>query len=106
MAKQVSLSHKAEISLEDIIQNETKGEAIYFWTRLDTDLGLSESNSLISFWSTCDVLNGGYCRYEIEFYCTLSSNIYQTFNYLYAIKCLPPRLFIGARMYSTFPLQK
>lgn len=71
MAKQVSLSHKAESVLEDIIQNGTKGEAIYFWTRLDTGLGLPESKSLISFWSTCDVLNGGYCRFEFESYSTL-----------------------------------
>uniref|UniRef100_A0A803KUK3 Glycosyl transferase family 1 domain-containing protein n=1 Tax=Chenopodium quinoa TaxID=63459 RepID=A0A803KUK3_CHEQI len=62
--REVSLSLKAEKVLEDTIQHQTKGEAIYFWTRLDMDL--SESNSLTTFWSVCDVLNGGYCRTAFE----------------------------------------
>ncbi|KAL0680574.1 hypothetical protein Bca4012_047421 [Brassica carinata] len=35
--RQVSLSSKAEGSLENIIQKDTKGEIVYFWTRLDID---------------------------------------------------------------------
>lgn len=62
VVKQVSLSVKAERVLEETIQPQFKGDTVYFWTRLDMDLGLSESNRLNSFWTLCDVLNGGYCR--------------------------------------------
>lgn len=64
--REVSLSLKAERVLEETIQNQTKGDAIYFWTRLDMDLGLSGSNDMTSFWSICDILNGGYCRTAFE----------------------------------------
>ncbi|XP_021850387.2 uncharacterized protein [Spinacia oleracea] len=64
--RQVSLSLKAERALEETIQHQTNGDAIYFWTRLDMDLGLLGSNSLVSFWSICDILNGGYCRTAFE----------------------------------------
>lgn len=64
--REVSLSFKAERVLEETIQNQTKGDAIYFWTRLDMDLGLSGSNDMTSFWSICDILNGGYCRTAFE----------------------------------------
>ncbi|KAL2930626.1 Dimethyladenosine transferase [Bienertia sinuspersici] len=64
--RQVSLSIEAERVLEETIQHQTKGDAMYFWTRLDMDSGLYRSNGLESFWSVCDVLNGGYCRTAFE----------------------------------------
>lgn len=64
--REVSLSVKAERVLEETIQPQFKGDTVYFWTRLDMDLGLSESNRLNSFWTLCDVLNGGYCRTAFE----------------------------------------
>lgn len=59
---QVSLSAKAEEALGEIIQEKTKGDVIYFWARLDMDDGLAGSNDVLTFWSLCDILNGGNCR--------------------------------------------
>ncbi|XP_021890554.1 uncharacterized protein LOC110809134 [Carica papaya] len=60
--RKVSLSANAEKALEEIIQ-ETKGDVMYFWARLDMDGGVSASKTGLTFWSMCDVLNGGRCRY-------------------------------------------
>jgi len=62
--RQVSLSSKAEESLENIIKQETKGEIIYFWTRLDIDGDAYGSKNALTFWSICDILNQGNCRYS------------------------------------------
>ena len=61
--RQVSLSSKAEESLENIIQKDTKGEIVYFWTRLDIDGDALGSKNALTFWSMCDILNRGNCRY-------------------------------------------
>ncbi|XP_010241635.1 PREDICTED: uncharacterized protein LOC104586175 [Nelumbo nucifera] len=60
--KMVSLSVEAEEILERTIQAETKGNVIYYWARLDLDSGVKEGNDMLSFWSICDILNGGQCR--------------------------------------------
>ena len=60
--KQVSLSIEAERNLEEKIQRETKGDVMYFWARLDVDNGVTGSNNELTFWSMCDILNGGHCR--------------------------------------------
>ncbi|GAB4836335.1 hypothetical protein Ancab_001250 [Ancistrocladus abbreviatus] len=82
--RKVSLSHEAEGVLEGTIQRETKGDVMYFWTRLDMDTGVTESNDLLTFWSMCDILNGGQCRSAFE----------NTFRHMYAlplsVEALPP----------------
>ncbi|KAA8539217.1 hypothetical protein F0562_025909 [Nyssa sinensis] len=60
--RKVSLSTKAEQVLEETIQEETKGDVIYFWAPLEMDAGLTGSNDVLTFWSMCDILNGGNCR--------------------------------------------
>lgn len=60
---QVSLSPKAEKVLEESVQGEEKGDVMYFWARLDMDGGVSGSDDVLTFWSMCDILNGGGCRY-------------------------------------------
>jgi hypothetical protein len=59
---QVSLSFKAEKVLEEKTQEENK-DVMYFWARLGMDGGVTGSNEELTFWSMCDVLNGGRCRY-------------------------------------------
>lgn len=59
---QVSLSKKAEEVLEKTIQENTKGDVIYFWACLDMDGGIVGNNDLLTFWSTCDIMNAGRCR--------------------------------------------
>ncbi|GLT66763.1 hypothetical protein SLA2020_391120 [Shorea laevis] len=65
--RKVSLSPKAEKILEETIQG-SKGDVIYFWSRLDVDGGITGTGSsdLLTFWSMCDVLNGGNCRTAFE----------------------------------------
>ncbi|KAI4382677.1 hypothetical protein MLD38_008613 [Melastoma candidum] len=60
--QQVSLSSRAESVLEQVIKDETKGDVLYFWARLDMDGGVSRSSDVLTFWSMCDMLNGGRCR--------------------------------------------
>jgi hypothetical protein len=68
--KQASLSPKAEKVLEDTIQENTKGDVIYFWGHLDMD-GVMESNDVLTFWSKCDILNGGNCRHVMSISCNV-----------------------------------
>ncbi|KAL6573454.1 hypothetical protein OROHE_001913 [Orobanche hederae] len=60
--RKVSLSKKAEEVLEKTIQENTRGDVIYFWACLDRDGGIIGNNDLLTFWSTCDVMNAGRCR--------------------------------------------
>ncbi|CAN6846812.1 unnamed protein product [Brassica oleracea] len=82
--RQVSLSSKAEESLENIIQKDTKGEIVYFWTRLDIDGDALGSKNALTFWSMCDILNRGNCRTSFE----------EAFRHMYGlpehIEALPP----------------
>ncbi|KAL3838248.1 hypothetical protein ACJIZ3_022839 [Penstemon smallii] len=64
--RKVALSQKAEEVLEKTIQENTKGDVIYFWASLDMDGGIVGSNDLLTFWSTCDIMNGGRCRTAFE----------------------------------------
>ncbi|XP_057789411.1 uncharacterized protein LOC131006247 isoform X2 [Salvia miltiorrhiza] len=64
--KRVSLSKKAEDVLEKTIQGNTEGDVIYFWTHLDMDAGVVGQNDLLTFWSTCDIMNAGRCRAAFE----------------------------------------
>ncbi|KAK6137872.1 hypothetical protein DH2020_028380 [Rehmannia glutinosa] len=65
--RKVSLSKKAEEVLEKTIQENTKGDVIYFWACLDTDGGIVGNNDLLTFWSTCDIMNAGRCAFEDAF---------------------------------------
>ncbi|CAL5363416.1 unnamed protein product [Camellia sinensis] len=65
--RKVSLSTNAENVLEETTQEETKGDVIYFWAHLDMDGGLSRNNDVLTFWSMCDILNGGNCRTTFEY---------------------------------------
>lgn len=66
---QASLSLEAEKVLEETIQDKTKGDVIYFWVRLNMD-GATGSNDVLTFWSMCDILNGGHCRHVFSSSCT------------------------------------
>lgn len=65
MLKQVALLAEAEKVLEETMHENFKGDVIYFWGRLDMDGGVIGSNNALTFWSMCDILNGGNCRYII-----------------------------------------
>lgn len=60
---QVSLSSKAERVLEETVQQKDRGDVIYFWARIDIDGELAKSDHVLTFWSMCDILNAGNCRY-------------------------------------------
>ncbi|XP_048426241.1 uncharacterized protein LOC125470760 isoform X2 [Pyrus x bretschneideri] len=64
----VALSKKAERVLEEAIQDNTKGDVIYFWGRLNMNGGVTGSKDALTFWSACDILNEGHCR--SNFWCT------------------------------------
>ncbi|KAK7391494.1 hypothetical protein VNO78_19910 [Psophocarpus tetragonolobus] len=58
--RKVALSAKAEKVLGETIQENFRGDVIYFWGGLDMDQ--SVTGNAISFWDMCDILNGGHCR--------------------------------------------
>lgn len=60
--REVSLSKNAELALEETILAKAKGDVIYYWAHLDVDGGFTGSNDALTFWSMCDILNGGNCR--------------------------------------------
>ncbi|XP_068344729.1 uncharacterized protein [Pyrus communis] len=62
----VALSKKAERVLEEAIQDNTKGDVIYFWGRLNMNGGVTGSKDALTFWSACDILNEGRCRNVFE----------------------------------------
>ncbi|PRQ56452.1 putative glycosyl transferase, family 1 [Rosa chinensis] len=64
--RKVSLSKKAERVLEQAIQDNTKGDVIYFWSRLNRNGGVTGSKDALTFWSACDILNEGHCRNIFE----------------------------------------
>ncbi|KAK9707033.1 hypothetical protein RND81_07G168600 [Saponaria officinalis] len=64
--REVSLSIKAEKILEETIQRQTQGDVMYFWIPLDLDHAVAGRDGLVSFWSICDALNAGHCRFAFE----------------------------------------
>ncbi|CAN6697626.1 unnamed protein product [Malus baccata var. baccata] len=64
--RKVALSKKAERVLEQAIQDNTKGDVIYFWGRLNMNGGVMGSKDALTFWSSCDILNEGHCRNVFE----------------------------------------
>lgn len=64
--RKVSLSTAAEQVLEETMHGKNKGDVIYFWARLDMNGGFKGNNNVLTFWSMCDMLNGGNCRTAFE----------------------------------------
>ncbi|XP_059666007.1 uncharacterized protein LOC132311881 isoform X2 [Cornus florida] len=89
--RKVSLSTKAEGVLEDTIQGATKGDVIYFWAPLNMDGGLTGSSDVLTFWSMCDILNGGNCRTAFE------NAFRQMYSLPIHIEALPPMPEDGGR---------
>ncbi|KAK7343931.1 hypothetical protein VNO77_13063 [Canavalia gladiata] len=82
--RKVALSAEAERVLEKTMHENVRGDVIYFWGRLDMDGSVVGSNNALTFWSMCDILNGGNCR-----------NVFQDgFRQMYALpphaEALPP----------------
>ncbi|EYU32192.1 hypothetical protein ABFS82_02G169700 [Erythranthe guttata] len=59
-ASMKSLSKSGEKSLLDVIESRKHGEALYFWTRLDTDPRYGSGHD---FWSFCNHINAGNCQF-------------------------------------------
>ncbi|KAL7121473.1 hypothetical protein ACP275_02G184300 [Erythranthe tilingii] len=59
-ASMKTLSKSGEKSLLDAIESRKHGEALYFWTRLDTDPRYVPGRD---FWSFCDHINAGNCQF-------------------------------------------
>ncbi|KAK4766182.1 hypothetical protein SAY87_007824 [Trapa incisa] len=82
--RKLSLTTAAEKVLEQMIQEKPKGDVIYFWAHLDMGGGVSGMEDALTFWSRCDILNGGGCRNAFE----------QAFRKMYSlppqIEALPP----------------
>lgn len=63
--RKVSLSTVAEKELIDAVRTGRHGNAVYFWARMDKDVGHSSKISALQqedFWSFCDATNAGNCR--------------------------------------------
>ncbi|KAJ3671055.1 hypothetical protein LUZ60_008481 [Juncus effusus] len=62
-AKQGSLSKDAELAILNDIEEQKHGDALYFWVRMDQE---SRNLSKLDFWSFCDSINSGNCRYVVK----------------------------------------
>ncbi|KAL5718715.1 hypothetical protein ACHQM5_011592 [Ranunculus cassubicifolius] len=60
---QASLSKIAEAVLLDAVQTKKHGDALYFWVPMDKD---PRSPSQRDFWSFCDSINAGNCRFAVS----------------------------------------
>lgn len=87
--RKVSLSGKAESVLYDAVKGGNNGDTVYFWASTD-----SNSNKKLlhqDFWSYCDAVNNGNCRYVFL----------KTFKEMYALpsdwNMLPPMPMDGDR---------
>ncbi|KAF6162107.1 hypothetical protein GIB67_008236 [Kingdonia uniflora] len=59
----VSLSKNSENALLEAIQERKHGDTLYFWVRMDKD----PRNPLQQdFWSFCDTINAGNCRFAVS----------------------------------------
>lgn len=82
---QVSLSKNAELALEETIQAKAKGDVIYYWAHLDVDGGFTGNNDALTFWSMCDILNGGNCRYYVVYSGFEQTDLFQHYSFLLAL---------------------
>ncbi|KAK9102975.1 hypothetical protein Sjap_020229 [Stephania japonica] len=63
VARKLSLSKVSESALLAAIQAKRHGDAIYFWVRMDED---PRNPSQQDFWSFCDAINAGNCRFAVS----------------------------------------
>ncbi|KAK8653419.1 hypothetical protein V6N13_127421 [Hibiscus sabdariffa] len=63
--RKVSLSTQAEKVIEEKLQ-ESQGDVMYFWACLEVEGGGAVTTDAPTFWSMCDMLNGGHCRTAFE----------------------------------------
>ncbi|KAJ4797339.1 UDP-Glycosyltransferase superfamily protein [Rhynchospora pubera] len=61
-AMKANLSRNAELAILEAIENQKHGDALYFWVRMDQD---KRNPSRLDFWSFCDSLNAGNCRFAV-----------------------------------------
>ncbi|XP_065859800.1 uncharacterized protein [Euphorbia lathyris] len=59
-ARKASLSRTAEKALIDAIETRRHGDTLYFWVRMDMD---PRNQRQQDFWSFCDALNAGNCKW-------------------------------------------
>ncbi|XP_010261435.1 PREDICTED: uncharacterized protein LOC104600272 [Nelumbo nucifera] len=62
-ARKASLSKIAENALLNAIQSQRHGDTLYFWVRMDKD---PRNKLQQDFWSFCDAINAGNCRYAVS----------------------------------------
>lgn len=63
----------AEAALIEAVSTGRDGDAVYFWARTDGNAGTSGEGSFVepavNFWTYCDSVNSGQCRYG-SFHCS------------------------------------
>ncbi|GLU00759.1 hypothetical protein SLE2022_181040 [Rubroshorea leprosula] len=62
-ARMASLSKVAESALLNAIETQKHGDTLYFWVRMDMD---PRNNLQHDFWSFCDAINAGNCRFAFS----------------------------------------
>uniref|UniRef100_A0A1D1Z063 D-inositol 3-phosphate glycosyltransferase n=1 Tax=Anthurium amnicola TaxID=1678845 RepID=A0A1D1Z063_9ARAE len=62
-ARKASLSKRAESVLLESVQSRKLGDTLYFWVRMDKD---PRNTPQQEFWSFCDAINAGNCRYAVS----------------------------------------
>ncbi|KAJ0052489.1 hypothetical protein Pint_00517 [Pistacia integerrima] len=79
--KQGSLSRIAENELLNAIQTRRHGDTLYFWVRMDMD---SRNPLQQDFWSFCDAINAGNCKYAF------SESLKRMYGIKHDFNVLPP----------------
>lgn len=80
-AKKASLSKIAERAVLDAIQTKKHGDTLYFWVPMDRD---PRSPSQRDFWSFCDSVNAGNCRFAV------SEALRRMYGIKHGLNSLPP----------------
>ncbi|XP_043715599.1 uncharacterized protein LOC122663996 [Telopea speciosissima] len=62
-ARKVSLSNIAERELLEAIEARRHGDTLYFWVSMEKD---PRNRLQQDFWSFCDAINAGNCRYAVS----------------------------------------
>ncbi|XP_044502767.1 uncharacterized protein LOC123223595 isoform X2 [Mangifera indica] len=80
-ANKTPLSRIAENELLNAIQTRRHGDTLYFWVRMDMDI----RNPLqLDFWSFCDAINAGNCKYAF------SQSLKRMYGIKHDLNVLPP----------------
>ncbi|XP_052171310.1 uncharacterized protein LOC127787353 isoform X2 [Diospyros lotus] len=78
-ARKDSLSKVSETALLDAIQARKHGDALYFWSRMDKD---PRNLLLQDFWTFCDAINAGNCKFVFSEVLKQMYGIKQDSNFL------------------------